>query len=408
MKKNFIKFLTFTISTTLVLTGCSSTKSVQTAGNENSGKPVELTLWHETEAPIADALKEELKKLEPNIKVNVVRKEKMADALKLASNNGGSGGPDLIWSPHDKIGNLAAIKAIQPIDDIVGDNIKNFLPIAQNAVKFQDKVYEVPVYYETVIMLYNKKLLSTVPKNTDELLTMMKEKTKDGNYGLVEQHSTAYYAAAWINGFGGYLINEKGEPGLNKQETIDALTYHKEFVQYMPKDGEWNTVSTLFNEGKAAATFNGPWIIADAKAKGIDLGFAQLPIISKNGKPLKPFAGVQGLMMSANTKNKEAAAKVIKLLLNKDLGEALALKTGAAPAHKDAYNNTEIANNDLIKAIKETAENAVPMPNIPETDVIWDTSETALAAINKKDGTDIKAALDTAQKNTLTKIQDMK
>lgn len=43
----------------------------------------------------------------------------------------------------------------------------------------------------------------------------MKNETTADQYVFVEQHSTSYNAAAWIQGFGGYLINENREPGLN-------------------------------------------------------------------------------------------------------------------------------------------------------------------------------------------------
>ncbi len=420
MKKITSSFLAVPLAMSLVFTGCGSggtqtslnnTKqsgiSETQANDKDSGTPVELTLWHETEAPIAEVIQAELDELAPRIKVNVVRKDQMKDTLKLMSTTKGNDGPDLIWAPHDSVGELASIGVFEPLDEWIGDKMDQFLPVTQGAGKFKEKVYQIPVCYETYIMLYNKQLLKEAPKNTDELLAMMKEKAKDGNYGCVWQHSTAYYAGAFVNGFGGFLIDENAQVGVSKNETLEGPTYQNEFVKYMPLDGEWNTVTTLFNEGKAAATFNGPWIIADAKKNGIDLGFAPLPVISKNNKPLKPFVGVQGVMMNAGSQNKEAASEVIQFLLNKDLGETLALKVGSAPAHKDAYSNGEIADNELISVIKETANNGVIMPNIPEMGVVWGPTEMALSVINKSEGADYKKALEDAQKQIETSILDM-
>lgn len=420
MKKMLGVGLTFLLIMALMVTGCSNnapasnqnegTKTQEQANGEDTKKepaPIELTMWHETEESIANVIREELKKLEPEIKVNVERKEKVTEALKLVGNDPNSA-PDLFWYAHDKIGLLATMGVLEPLDQHLPlEKYENFIPMTKKAATFNGKVYQVPVYFETLLYMYNKKLLDQVPKTTDDLLAMMKEKTRDGNYGYVEQHSTAYYAAAWINGFGGYIINEKGEPGLNKQETMDAIAYHKEFVPYMPKDGEWNTVNTLFNEGKAASTLNGPWIVKSAKDAGIDLGFAAPPVISKNGKPLSPYAGVQGIMMLKASKNKEAAAKVLKLLLEKDLGEALALQIGAAPAHQDAYKNEEVQNDALISAMKMAGQSATPMPNVPEMDIMWATTEGALVSINKNDG-DVKTELEKAQKESLKLIDDMK
>ena len=48
----------------------------------------------------------------------------------------------------------------------------------------------------------------------------MKNETTADQYVFVEQHSTSYNAAAWIQGFGGYLINENREPGLNLPQKL--------------------------------------------------------------------------------------------------------------------------------------------------------------------------------------------
>ncbi len=411
MKKIVSSILTLMLATPLIFTGCNGGETKETAQEKSqvevseqkntdtkSSEPVELTLWHETEESISQILQGELDKLAPEIKVNVVRKDQMKDTLKLMSTSKSGDGPDLIWAAHNDVGEFAMIGVSAPLDEWIGDSINNFLPVTQDAGRYKDQIYQVPVCYETFITLYNKDLLEQAPKNTDELLTIMKDKAKDGNYGCVWQHSTAYYAGAFINGFGGFLIDENAQVGLSKEETLEALTYQNEFVKYMPIDGEWNTVTTLFNEGKSALTFNGPWIIGDAKKNGINLGFAPLPVISKNNQPLKPFVGIQGIMMNAQTQNKEAAGKVIQFLLNKDLGEKLALEVGSAPAHKEAYNNSEISQNELISVIKETASHGVIMPNIPEMGVVWGPTETALSAINKSEGADFKKALEEAQK----------
>lgn len=67
--------------------------------------------------------------------------------------------------------------------------------------------------------------METAPETTDELLELMKNETTADQYVFVEQHSTSYNAAAWIQGFGGYLINENREPGLNLPQTVEAMEY---------------------------------------------------------------------------------------------------------------------------------------------------------------------------------------
>lgn len=425
--KKITKLIAILLVIMMATTGCSSKNDGKSAEAQNSeavtentdsneadiaegenAEPVELTIWHTAEEGVVSVLEEQLAKLEPEIKVNIVRKENMGDALKLAAGDADAL-PDFVWLAHDNIGMYAEMGVFEAIDDYVdADAYSKFIQVAQDAATYKGKHYQVPAYYETVMFMYNRALLKDeeVPKTTDELLQMMKDRTKDGNYGFVEQHSNAYYVSAWIHAFGGCIINENAEPGLDTQEMIDAVNYHKQFAKYMPADGDWNTITTLFLEGKAAAVANGPWFVASAQEAGIDLGVAPLPTVSENGKALQPYSGVQGMCLVSTCKHKEAAKTVLNFLCQKDLGEAIAIKNGAAPAHSEAYNNPEVQSNEIIMTLKECAENAVPMPNIPQMSVMWTCTENALTSINMN-GADTAETLQGAQKEALAQIEAM-
>ena len=384
----------------------SSQETANDVTEQKASVPVELTLWHETEEGISSILQAELDKLAPDIKVNVERKENMTEALKLAAADP-SNAPDFIWFAHDKIGLFAEMGIIDPIDDYVdAGTFDKFVPLTSEAGLYNGKHYQIPAYYETLMFMYNKALLDKAPTTTDELLELCKSKTSGDHYGFVEQHSTGYYISAWVHAFGAQILNDKVEPGLDTKEMMDAIDYHKQFVEYMPKDGEWNTVTTLFLEGKADAIVNGPWFVASAKDAGIDLGVAPLPVVSATNKALTPYSGVQGIMVSSACKDKEAAKKVLALLSGKDLSEQLALKNGAAPAQLEAYENPDVQSNEVIMTLKSCAENAVPMPNVPQMDVMWSSTENALAAIYKN-GEDTKTALEAGQKAALEQIAAM-
>ena len=96
--------------------------------------------------------------------------------------------------------------------------------------------------------MYNRRYMQDgeVPATTEELYAYMENNTGRGRYGFVEQHSTAYYSAAWIHGFGGSIIDSSGTPFPDGQAVQDALAYHLKFVKLMPGETEYNTVNTLF------------------------------------------------------------------------------------------------------------------------------------------------------------------
>ncbi len=223
MKKK-IAMLLSSLLVVSMLSGCGSEATVNTESNvttttENQNmqttEPVNITVWHCADATIADTLQKQVDALAPEIVVTFERKENMSDALKLVGDDPESA-PDMFMWAHDKVGTFAQMGILSPITDVLTeDDLADFLPMTLSAGEYQGDKYQLPLYYEALLFLYNKDLMETAPETTDELLELMKNETTADQYIFVEQHSTSYNAAAWIQGFGGYLINENREPGLN-------------------------------------------------------------------------------------------------------------------------------------------------------------------------------------------------
>ena len=176
----------------------------------------------------------------------------------------------------------------------------------------------------------------------------------------------------------------------------------------MPADGEYNTVTTLFTEGKSASIIGGPWLIPGLKAAKLNYGIAPMPKLP-NGEPLKPFSGVQGLqVVKQAAENKTAAVKeVLAAAINPEVGIALAKVANCAPANSQAYKDVEVGKNEMISTLREMAKTLVPMPNIPEMDVMWGATDGLLAEINKN-GKDVAGSCEKYQKQATEQIANMK
>lgn len=167
----------------------------------------------------------------------------------------------------------------------------------------------------------------------------------------------------------------------------------------MPGETEYATVNTLFNEGKAHATIAGPWLIPTVKASGMDVGVASMPVIDETGAPVSPYTGVQGIQVlkyAAENKS-EAVEKILRQLMEPDIGVKLAQASGCAPANEACYEMEAVTGDEVVMAMKETAENAVPMPNIPEMDVMWTVAGNLLTDVNMS-GKDVTESANEAQK----------
>ncbi len=363
---------------------------------ETNKDPVQITIWHDKEEAVAEVLQKELDQLAPEIVVTLVKKEGLTDTLKLVGNDP-KAAPDMYFFAHDKIGVFAEMGILAPITDFISEDVlQDFMDVTVSAATYKDKIYQLPIYFETLLFMYNKEYMSEaeVPKTTEELYTYMKNNTDGERYGFVEQHSTAYYSVPWLHAFQGYIISDKGELGLELPETIKALNYHKKFIEYMPGESDYNTVNILFMEGMADSIIGGPWLVPSVRARGIDLGFAKMPVVDETGMPLAPYSGTQGLhvlKVAAKTKS-EAITKILTLLTGTDIGIAMANASGCAPANKLCYENESVLQDEMVMMMKETAESAVPMPNIPEMDVMWSVTGNMLSAINMSDGKPEKEA----------------
>lgn len=360
-----------------------------TACGEQTLDPAEankLVIWHDKEDAVIAALEDYLAAAVPGLQIVFEKKTSLTDSLKLVGNDP-SAAPDLFIFAHDKIGVFAQMGILAPMEPLLEEGaLVPYLPMTLDAAAYQGTLYQLPLYFETLLFMYNRRYMqdSEVPTTTDHLLTYMENNTGRGRYGFVEQHSTAYYSAAWIHGFGGSIIDNTGVPFPNPQAVKDALHYHARFVALMPGETEYNTVNTLFLEGKADATIGGPWMVPSARAAEIDLGIAPMPTVDATGKALAPYSGVQGIhvLKFAAEQKTDAVRTLLSALTDPAVGIDLALASGCAPANTLSYDDARVANDALVQSMRATAEIAVPMPNIPEMDVMWTVVGNLLTDVN--------------------------
>ncbi|MCL2670919.1 MAG: extracellular solute-binding protein [Clostridiales bacterium] len=406
------RIFALTLSALLLCTPFSAcVKPAEEGGS--AAQSVTLTIWHDKEDAVAAALQSELDKLQPEIRVVLEKKNGLTEALKMVGNDP-KAAPDLYFFAHDKLGVYAEMGILTPITEFVdADTLAQFLPMTLSAATYKGELYQLPIYFETLLFMYNRANMreDQVPATTEQLYAYMEEVTGGGHYGFLEQHSNAYYSAGWIHGFGGELINADGVPQLNTEQTIRALEYHLRFARLMTGESEYATVNTLFKEGRAAATIGGPWLIPTVREAGIDLGLAPMPIVDETGLPLAPYSGVQGLhvlkVAAENPAKHEAIKAVLHQLCNTDIGVAMAAASGCAPAFAACYELDEVKNDEMVMMMHALAQSAVPMPNIPEMDVMWNVVGNMLVDINMRK-VNVREAADKAQKQAENLIAAMK
>ncbi len=312
-------------------------------------------------------------------------------------------GPDVFIYAQDRLGGwVEAGNTIEPIDFYLDKAVKErFIPTTMEAMTYQGIVYGLPLNYKVIAMVYNKKLVDKPPKTSGELVALAKKLTdaKTGRFGLAYWYSNFYYHAPLMNGFGGKVFDASRKPVLNSAENVKSLELLMKWVnqdKILPLEPSTALVTSLFNEGKAAIVFSGPWFVGEI-AKGIDFGLAPLPTLDEaGGKPMRPWMTVEGVYIAAPSKNKEAAYDFLKYVTDLPAAKTLAIEGRQTPANKAVYDDPKVGNDPILREFRKQVEVAIPMPNLLEMTMAWSPVTTAMNTLVKGAATP-KAAMDIAQ-----------
>lgn len=284
-------------------------------------------------------------------------------------------GPDLVLGPSDWIGQFEPFSVIEPIDQYVSESEKNkFLKNVLESCKYDGKLYGLPESYKLMALIYNKDIIKTPPKTTNEMIKIGKEFTdKDlGKYGLVYRFASFYTYNVWYGGFGGKIFDENNNLQFNNQAHKNTLNFIKKLRDeeegIVQEDSYQDIIMSLFKSGNAPMMINGSWILSELMESGVNFGVANIPLINESGKWAKPFVGAEILMLSSRSKNKESAIDLMKYMVSAGVQKET-IKIGHIPSLKEVYDYKDFKEMEMYKYVekfREQAEHATPLPNKPE------------------------------------------
>ena len=119
-----------------------------------------ITIWHDKEDAVIAVLQEAVQALEPEVTVLFEKKTGMTESLKLVGNDQNAA-PDMYFFAHDKIGVYAEMGILTPITELLGeDALAGYVPLTIQGATYQGTIYQVPLYFETLLFMYNKKYMA--------------------------------------------------------------------------------------------------------------------------------------------------------------------------------------------------------------------------------------------------------
>jgi maltose-binding protein MalE len=345
-----------------------------------------------------------------NIQIELLHVQNTSDKAQLAVPAGQ--GPDIIAWVNDRLGDSALAGIIQPLTAYGVDEAylrENFTDVATDAVMYHGEAYGIPESMEAMTIIYNKALISEadLPQTTDELLAMAETYNQPPDKYLFVYNAQAdiYSASPWFQAMGVVLVKPDGTTDIGNDASVKAAELVQSFSTIMPAECDYGTMDALFKDGKAAMVMNGPWIIPDFQALGIDFGMTPVPIMSASGQPGAPFVGVKLLMLAENANNPQAAVDLMKYYGSAEVQAQLALINKQVPANKAAQEM--VKDDPIIAAFIAQAANGRPMPNSEFIAAMWDPFNKMVEAIWTGVATPEQAVADGATLFAET-VQDLK
>ncbi|MEN6408290.1 MAG: extracellular solute-binding protein [Anaerolineaceae bacterium] len=363
----------------------------QTHADDMTSSPITITVWHSEYNPtVLNQIAADFHALHPDITVQLQYKDINDLYTQYIQAHSTGGGPNLVRGPNDWMGFFASRGLVEPVDTEFDLNL--FVPEAKTATFWESQHWAVPDTYGNHLMLfYNKNILVTPPTNTDEMITIAKSLTGDGQFGLVYNLKEPFWLIPWLTGYGGWVLDESSDPivpTLNTNSMINALQFVHDirWIHNIVPPGtiDYNTADMLFREGKAAMLINGDWSLQGYRDYfGASLGIASIPLVSSTSLWPQPMTGGKFYYFNSNNSlEAKAASKLFVQYTSAKSPQLLwAQQQSILPVLLEAMNDPIVQADPILKGSADQALKGRLMPNVPEMGCVWESMYGPISAI---------------------------
>lgn len=363
MYKRFI-FLLISISS---LVACQATPQ----GDDLQGR---ILLWHgwsEEEAAVLDEILASFSEIYPDVTIVSAAvppaelRQQYRDTAELGL------GPDLLIAPNDWVHGLADEGLIEEISSEAVDT-DLYLSTAVESLRYQDKVYGLPLSLRPVALYYNADLLADEEMPVQPAATL-EELLAQAAAGHRVALNTGFDQAFWgIQAFGGRLFDENGRVVLDQGGFANWLSWLKNAQEApgMILDRDDETLRTLFLEENATYYTAGPEALATLRETLGETAVGVAPLPAGPNGPAGPLLKTEALLFShaSSSHQKRLALELARFLANAEQNAVLMRETGRVPANRRVRVDANAF--PAIAGFAAQARTAVPLTNLPQLEMV--------------------------------------
>ncbi|OXM83236.1 ABC transporter substrate-binding protein [Paenibacillus rigui] len=382
MRKKPITLAAVGLSLAVAMTGCGGGDAGKTkdAGNASTQTPaankvkVTVTSWRaeQSEVDLYKKIQAELNKTYPEIELDFkpVKATEYNTSLNVALKT--ETAADIIHlRPYSGATALADAGYLEPIDGLKG--LENFSKDQLIAAQGSDKKqYGVPYMLSSTQILYNKKIFAKYnlqePKTWDDLMkaaeTLKQNKVTPFAFGSKEGWVLSLMHGAIAPQFYGQDFAAKflkGEAKIDSPEFLKSIEAMNSLAPYFPANFEglgMEDVRTLFATEQTAMVIDGHFEIASILALNpkLEMDAFAVPPVDPSGKATVSTWVDGSFGINKNSKNKDAAKKVLEFMTTKAYGSLILNNTKSPSPIQGVTTEDPLIN----KIAKLSSTNAAP------------------------------------------------
>ena len=378
-----------TALTTITLAGC---------GTAEGGQTVELKLWAMgAEGEVLQRLVPDFEREHPGIRVRVQQVPWTAAHEKLLTSYVGESTPDVSQLGNTWIPEFAALGALEPLDGWIARapaiDRADFFPGIWATNVIADTTFGIPWYVDTRVLFYRTDILAragfTAPPTTWEQWREAMRRVK--SIGGSTEWAILLPLDEWAQPV--ILAMQQGSTILRDGGQYGAFTqpeFRRAFDYYVSlfRDGLAPTLANTqvanlyqdFAAGKFGMYITGPWNIGEFRKRlpaELRDRWATAPLPGPGGPGNgASIAGGSSLVVWRASAHKAEAMALVRYLTDAATQARFYRLTGDLPSRIAAWQDSSLADDDKARAFYEQLQRVVPLPPVPE----WELIATRIAS----------------------------
>jgi arabinogalactan oligomer/maltooligosaccharide transport system substrate-binding protein len=397
MKVNMTRALgigAFIAGGALLLSGCAGGGGDE-GDSGDSGDSTPITVWVDIERkPALEDVAAQFTE-DTGIDVKLVTKDFATVDQDFISQVPTGKGPDVIVSPHDKLGAYVSAGVVAPLE--LGDVADGFADAALQAMTYDGKVYGVPYSIENVALVRNTDLVAEPASTYDEVIANGRAAGTEYPFlvGLSPEQGDPYHLYPLQTSFGSQVFAQNADGSYDASQLVLGDEAGTAFAAWLATQGAGGTgvfnanidsdkAREFFLAGKSPYYLTGPWNVPAIQDAGINYAIDPLP--SAGGQEARPFVGVNGFFLSSKSTNALAATNFIVNYLSTEDAQLSLYEVGGRPPALIAAYETAAADDADVEAFGKIGQTGAPMPAIPEMGSVWSDWGNAELSIIKGEG----------------------